>query len=165
MAQSFNNEATWSHQLHLEKTSKTRDFIATLFAKKANWDHAFPESLADDLVWITNGSSLISGCYESKQDYVDRVLNPMHAIVERIPPPTVKHLFVDGLWAVVHWRGEGAKALNGASYEQDYCWLIRTSGQPKNQIVEIISWFDPAKLSAALEGTGVTFPGARFKIE
>ncbi|KAJ9637107.1 uncharacterized protein PV06_01373 [Exophiala oligosperma] len=147
------------------KTSRTRNFIETLFSRKDDWDNAFPEALADDLVWITNGSSPISGRYESKQAYADRVLKPMHEIVERIPAPTVKHIFADGLWAVVHWRCEGVKAKNGASYEQDYCWLIRTNGHPENKIVEIISWFDPAKLSLAMEGTSVTFPGAQSKIE
>ncbi|KEF63714.1 uncharacterized protein A1O9_01692 [Exophiala aquamarina CBS 119918] len=150
---------------HQEQTQRTREFIEALFTKKEDWDRAFPAALSDDLIWTTNGSSPISGRYTSKQDYVDRVLKPMHEIVDKLPAPTVKHTFVDGYWAVVHWRCEGVKAKNGANYDQDYCWLLRTNGQAENKIVEILSWFDPNRLSAALEGTGVTFPGAQSRIE
>lgn len=143
-------------------TNRTRTFVHSLFSNRDDWDYVFPEALAEDLIWTVNGSSPIAGRYESKKDYVDRVLEPMHQVIDNLPPPIVEQIMADGLWATVHWRCEGVKAKNQAVYDQHYCWLMRVDYRPEPKIAEIVSWFDPARLDAAFKGSGINLNGTKF---
>lgn len=63
--------------------------------------------------------------------------------------PIVDRIIVDCDWAAVNWHSEGVKAINGADYDMSYAWSMRVSG---GKIVEVIGWYDGAKVTAALGG-------------
>ncbi|EXJ89963.1 hypothetical protein A1O3_03030 [Capronia epimyces CBS 606.96] len=157
-------------------TDQTRAFVESLFTAVAldNFGASFAVALADDLVWTVTGSSPIAGRYEGKQVYVDRVLTPLRDVLVAMPVPIVEHIIVDGDWAVVNWRSEGVRGKNGANYDMQYAWLMRTElvetvntdngtdtdtgtgaeddADLERKIVEVIGFYDGQKVAAVFEG-------------
>jgi uncharacterized protein len=87
--------------------------------------------------------------YDSKQIYLEKVLNPLREVIETMPVPVVDRIFVDCDWAVVNWHSEGVKAKNGADYDMDYAWMMRVEA---GKIVEVIGFYDGQTVTAAFEG-------------
>lgn len=139
-------------------TATTRAFIESLFTAVAldNFGTSFAAALSDDLVWTVTGSSPIAGTYEGKEVYIDQVLTPLRGVLDSLPVPRVEHIFVDGDWATVHWRSEGVKGKNGADYDMQYAWLMRTQAGHggERKIVEVIGFYDGQKVAAVFEGSG-----------
>jgi len=135
-------------------TAHTRAFVESLFTEVAldNFGQSFANALSDDLVWTVTGSSPISGRYEGKQVYVDKVLTPLRKVLVALPVPIVEHIFADVDWAVVNWRSQGARGKNGANYDMQYCWLMRVEG---DKIVEVVGFYDGQKVAAVFAGTNV----------
>ncbi|EXJ65459.1 hypothetical protein A1O7_01800 [Cladophialophora yegresii CBS 114405] len=147
-----------SHKCTNSATESTRSFVESLFTAVAldNFGASFAEALSDDLVWTVTGSSPIAGTYEGKQTYVDGVLTPLRDVLVTLPVPIVEHIFADGDWAVVNWRSEGVYGKNGANYDMQYAWLMRTEVDEEDdatrKIVEVTGFYDSVKVTAVFEG-------------
>lgn len=142
-------------------TEDTRAFVESLFTAVAldNFGTSFAAALSDDLVWTVTGSSPIAGRYEGKQVYIDKVLTPLRDVLVTLPVPIVEHIFADGDWATVNWRSEGVYGKNGANYDMQYAWLMRTAVQDESdgssgarKIVEVVGFYDSVKVTAVFEG-------------
>jgi len=137
-------------------TEATRAFIESLFTAVAldNFGASFAAALSDNLVWTVTGRSPIAGIYAGKQVYIDKVLTPLRDVLVSLPVPIVEHIFADGDWAVVNWRSEGARGKNGANYDMQYAWLMRTEPdeQGERKIVEVTGFYDSVKVTAVFEG-------------
>ncbi|ETI26918.1 hypothetical protein G647_10017 [Cladophialophora carrionii CBS 160.54] len=146
-----------SHKCTDSTTESTRSFVESLFTAVAldNFGASFAAALSDDLVWTVTGSSPIAGTYDGKQTYVDRVLTPLRDVLVTLPVPIVEHIFADGDWAVVNWRSEGVYGKNGANYDMQYAWLMRTEvdgDDGERKIVEVTGFYDSVKVMAVFEG-------------
>ncbi|KIW71889.1 hypothetical protein PV04_00117 [Phialophora macrospora] len=137
-------------------TEATRSFVESLFTAVAldNFGASFAAALADDLVWTVTGSSPIAGTYAGKQTYIDQVLTPLRDVLVTLPVPIVEHIFADGDWAIVNWRSEGVYGKNGANYDMQYAWLMRTEVQDdgERKIVDVTGFYDSVKVTAVFEG-------------
>jgi ketosteroid isomerase-like protein len=138
-------------------TEATRSFIESLFTAVAldNFGASFAAALSDDLVWTVTGSSPIAGTYDGKQTYIDEVLTPLRDVLVTLPVPIVEHIFADGDWATVNWRSEGVYGKNGANYDMQYAWLMRTEVQEadgQRKIVDVTGFYDSVKVTAVFEG-------------
>ncbi|OAP64979.1 hypothetical protein AYL99_00951 [Fonsecaea erecta] len=138
-------------------TEATRSFIESLFTAVAldNFGTSFAAALSDDLVWTVTGSSPIAGTYNGKQVYIDQVLTPLRDVLVTLPVPIVEHIFADGDWATVNWRSQGVVGKNGANYDMQYAWLMRTaldSDTGARKIVEVIGFYDSVKVTAVFQG-------------
>ncbi|KIW81812.1 hypothetical protein Z517_04838 [Fonsecaea pedrosoi CBS 271.37] len=144
------------HECVNSTTEATRSFIESLFTAVAldNFGTSFAAALSDDLVWTVTGSSPIAGTYSGKQVYIDKVLTPLRDVLVILPVPIVEHIFVDGDWATVNWRSEGVFGKNGANYDMQYAWLMRTEldDTDARKIVEVIGFYDSVKVNAVFEG-------------
>ncbi|KIW34469.1 uncharacterized protein PV07_01247 [Cladophialophora immunda] len=137
-------------------TEATRSFIESLFTAVAldNFGTSFAAALSDDLVWTVTGSSPIAGTYNGKQVYIDKVLTPLRDVLVTLPVPIVEHIFADGDWATVNWRSQGVVGKNGANYDMQYAWLMRTEldDTGARKIVEVIGFYDSVKVTAVFQG-------------
>ncbi|EXJ68717.1 uncharacterized protein A1O5_08511 [Cladophialophora psammophila CBS 110553] len=137
-------------------TEATRSFIESLFTAVAldNFGTSFAAALSDDLVWTVTGSSPIAGTYNGKQVYIDKVLTPLRDVLVSLPVPIVEHIFADGDWATVNWRSQGVVGKNGANYDMQYAWLMRTEldDTGARKIVEVIGFYDSVKVTAVFAG-------------
>ncbi|KAJ9606163.1 hypothetical protein H2200_009124 [Cladophialophora chaetospira] len=146
----------YPHQCVNSTTEDTRAFVESLFTAVAldNFGASFAAALSDDLVWTVSGSSVIAGTYPSKQIYIEKVLTPLRAVLVTLPVPIVEHIFCDGDWATVNWRSEGVYGKNGANYDMQYAWLMRTEvdDEGNRTIVEVTGFYDSIKVNAVFEG-------------
>jgi ketosteroid isomerase-like protein len=137
-------------------TEETRAFVESLFTAVAldNFGASFAAALSDDLVWTVSGSSVIAGTYPSKAIYIEKVLTPLRAVLVTLPVPIVEHIFADGNWATVNWRSEGVYGKNGANYDMQYAWLMRTGvdDEGDRKIVEVTGFYDSIKVDAVFGG-------------
>lgn len=122
-----------------------RDFLGDLFGavNKGGLSDRFVNALHEDLVWTATGTSPLSGVYRSKQDYLENVLKPLHARLATPVRPVVRRILVDGDWATVLLQTEGVKAVNGADFSMEYCWIMRVVDQ---RITEVIGFYDQKKM-------------------
>ena len=75
-------------------------------------------------------------------------------MLEILPVPIVEHIFADGDWATVNWRSEGVYGKNGANYDMQYAWLMRTKVDDAGdrKIVKVTGFYDSIKVNAVFEG-------------
>ncbi len=110
---------------------------------EAGLGEKFLDRLADDLVFTVTGSSPLAGRYTSAAEYREKVLARLHERLATPLRPTIDQFLVDGQWAAVRFRTEGARGHNGADFSMQYCWLIRATD---DQISEIIGFYDTKKM-------------------
>jgi uncharacterized protein len=80
-------------------------------------------------------------------------LTPLRNVLESLPVPIIDRIIVDCDWAAVNWHSEGVRGKNGANYDMSYAWSMRVE---EGKIVEVIGWYDGAKVTAVFEGAPST---------
>lgn len=126
-----------------------RDFIGGLFSEWEQGDSApFFEALAADVIWTTIGRTPISGTFRSKQDYLEKVYQPLLKVFDGATACRVQQLVAEGNSVVVEWHGK-TPLVNGETYSQDYCWVIRVNDEA-SAITEVRGYFDTARVERLL---------------
>jgi uncharacterized protein len=99
-------------------------------------------SLFDDLVpdakWTIVGNSPMSRTYNSKQEFMDEVINPFSARLSKRLIPEVRGLYADGDMVVAFFDGAGT-ALDGKPYQNTYTWYLQMKD---GKIVNVVAFFD-----------------------
>jgi ketosteroid isomerase-like protein len=107
----------------------------------------FVEAMADDVRWITPGSSAWSRTFEGKPAVLNDLLGPVRSqLVERVRL-TRRRVMADGDLVVVEARGQ-ATTRRGQPYNNDYCFIYRIAG---GKIAEVTEYLDTELACAALE--------------
>ena len=132
-----------------ERSSKvtSRDLQAEA-ANKATIARAFEEwaagtggpyaLLADDATWTIVGNSPASRRYDSRQEFLDLVIDPFNARMASPLVPTVRALHAEDDWVIALFDASGT-ARDGKPYTNTYSWYLRLRD---GQIVEAIAFFD-----------------------
>src|SRR5258708_7614710 len=73
-------------------------FIRDLFNDIAadGFEKTFENALHEDLVWVTTGSSPVSGEYKGKQVYLEKISRRLHDRLQSWPKAVVENILVDG---------------------------------------------------------------------
>ncbi|WP_407353520.1 nuclear transport factor 2 family protein [Luteimonas sp. R10] len=103
--------------------------------------------LAEDVEWTVAGSSPVSGTYRSKQDFMERAVQPITARLATPIVPEVEHVIAQGSAVVAIWRGT-ARARDGSSYANHYAWHMVLEG---GRIVRVVAFLDTWALDALME--------------
>lgn len=128
-----------------------KDFVETLFRQWEQGNMApFFDALAPDLIWTVQGSTPISGTFQGKQTYLEKVYQPLLSIFAGPTSCRVRQILHDGDTVVVEWHGETPTVSSGL-YAQDYCWIIRVREDGK-AIAEVTGYFDTARVENLLSG-------------
>jgi ketosteroid isomerase-like protein len=88
---------------------------------------AITDVFALDMVWRIGGHSLASREYGSKQQLIDKVLEPCgarFAASEPFRPIRIRSVLADGDTVIVRWDGHGI-ANDGQPYENSHAWFMR----------------------------------------
>lgn len=135
---------------NMEKTSRTRGIIESVFSKISNegFGQAFLSHLSENVVWTANGTSPMRGRYEGKKAYTEQVLSRLRERIATPGRPIVDRILVDGEWAAVNFHTVGAKAVNGVDFSMEYCWLMRVVDE---RIVEVSGFYDARKMCDLFE--------------
>jgi uncharacterized protein len=129
-------------------TERNRKLIEGIFAELANNNpRQFAEAFADDVRWITPGSSVWSRTFTGKQAVLDDLLGMVRQqLVERVRL-NVLRILADGDYVVVQAEGR-ATTKKGKAYNNAYCFLYRIAG---DKITEVTEYLDTELASAVLD--------------
>lgn len=121
--------------------------IARAFDGLASADPtAFIDSMADDIVWIIEGQSKVSGRYEGKDAIQNRLVPALFANFATPYRNIPEEIIAERDRVVVLAPGE-VKTVRGEDYNNDYCFVLRISG---GKIVELREYCDTALAEARL---------------
>lgn len=94
--------------------------------------------LAPDAKWTAVGHSPIEGTYNSRQQFLDQVIDPFNARLSSRLIPTVRGIYADGDMVIALFDGEGT-ARDGKPYRNTYSWFMRMRD---GKIHEVVGAFD-----------------------
>jgi uncharacterized protein len=80
--------------------------------------------LADDAVWTIVGNSAAAGTYQSRAEFLDRVIRPFNARLSTPLVPTVRALYADGDTVIAYFDAS-ATARDNRPYNNTYTWYLK----------------------------------------
>jgi uncharacterized protein len=125
-------------QGHRSLETQNKELVQTGFDKWKNGTGSVFEILAPDAKWTIVGNSPMSRTYQSRQEFLDQVINPFNARLSSRLVPTVRGIYADGDMVVVLFDGVGT-ARDGKPYTNTYSWYLQME---KGQIVNVVAFFD-----------------------
>ena len=125
-----------SRDLQVEAANKAT--IARAFEEWAAGTGGPYALLADDATWTIVGNSPASRRYDSRQEFLDHVIDPFNARMASPLVPTVRALYAEDDWVIALFDASGT-ARDGKPYNNTYSWYLRLRD---GQIVEAIAFFD-----------------------
>ena len=140
----------------MSTTEDNRRLVAGIFDELERGNpRAFADALADDVRWITPGSSVWSRTFEGKAAVLDDLLGPVRAQLVARVQLTVRRILADGDCVVVEAKGR-ATTKTGVPYNNEYCFLYRLAG---GKIIEVTEYLDTQLATVALVPPPVPPPG------
>ena len=122
--------------------------VAQIFEELAAGNHrALLSRTAENCRWTVTGSCPVSGIYRSRQEFYEKALKAITALLTARVRPTVKQILGEGDRVVLEWRGEST-AKSGIPYNNEYCWILTILD---GEITEGIIYSDTALVSRLLE--------------
>lgn len=95
------------------------------------------ELLAPDAEWTIVGSSPLSRTY-GRQEFLDQVIGPFNARMQKPLVPSVRGIYADGDTVIVLFDA-AALARDGAPYRNTYTWYLRMKD---SRVASTIAFFD-----------------------
>jgi uncharacterized protein len=125
-------------QGHKSVEVQNKELVQTGFDKWTNGTGSVFELLAPDARWTIVGNSPMSRTYQSRQEFLDQVINPFNARLSGRLVPAVRGIYADGDMVVVLFDGVGT-ARDGKPYKNTYSWYLQMK---YGQIVNVVAFFD-----------------------
>ena len=113
-------------EVQQDETESNRRTIREAFEAWQRGTRPVTDVFAPEMTWKIEGRSDASKQYESKQQFIDEVLEPFGARFvsgEPFRPSRIRSLHADGASVIVLWDGRGV-ANDGAPYENSYAWFL-----------------------------------------
>jgi len=105
--------------------------------------------LSDNITWKNIGSTKFSGTYSGKQALMEQLLGPLFGQLKAGISSEIERLTAEGDIVVAQTSGT-AETLDGASYNNTYCQIIRVRD---GKIVEVKEYFDTALTNSVFGGS------------
>jgi uncharacterized protein len=128
-------------------TDENKSLIQAGFEAWAKGEGDFYSLLADDAKWTITGSSPVAGTFSSRQEFLDRAVQPIYQRLSQPLRPTVKTIVAEGDEVVALWEGH-ATATDGRAYDNTYCWVMRVQD---GKVTEATAFFDAPMLTDLFE--------------
>lgn len=93
--------------------------------------------LADDIVWRNMGTNSLSGTYRGKAELGEKLLGPLFGRLKAGIHMEVHQLVAEGDRVVAVMSGR-AETLDGVSYNNQYCWLIKLRDGKMSEVTEFL---------------------------
>jgi len=105
--------------------SLTMEYVNRLFENLSTGKTtAFFQNVADDVHWTVMGTHPLAGVYKSKEDFLKKTFERLDKVLKGGVILKVDHTLVSGDTAVVEMN-QTSTALNGKSFPNTYCWVVR----------------------------------------
>lgn len=96
------------------------------------------ELLVDDVEWTIIGSSPLAKTYRSKNEFIDAVIDPFNARMDKPLVPTIRGIYADGDMVIIFFDGE-ATVRDGQPYLNTYTWYFQMKDA---KIIKAVAFFD-----------------------
>ena len=118
--------------------AENKEIIHNMFAElsKGNAD-AFLGTLADDVRFTLIGSTKFSGVINGKQEFIERVLAPLGALLEGGIVMNVDNLISEGDHVVMQGRGKST-TKSGRPYNNIYAQVFRLANGKVQEVTEYL---------------------------
>lgn len=93
---------------------------------------------AEDVTWMSSGTTRFSGTFTGKRDLVERLVQPLFGQLKSGIRGTINNLVAEGDWVVAEMGGE-AETKGGKPYNNAYCFLFRIRD---GKIAEVREYMD-----------------------
>ncbi len=103
---------------------RNKEIVQQYFDGWRNRTGNFFDLLAPNATWTITGTGAMAGTYRSRQELLDRVINPTSARLSTPIVPTMRGIWADGDMVIVLWDGE-ATARDGKPSRNTYTWYFR----------------------------------------
>jgi len=117
---------------------RNKEAIRAGFEAWRNGTGSVFELLAPDAKWTIVGNCPVSRTFNSRQEFLDLVINPFNARLSAPLLPTVRGVYADGDMVIVLFDG-AATAKDGKPYRNTYTWYMQMRG---GQVVNVVAFFD-----------------------
>ncbi len=126
--------------------AENKELIRHLFTEMSNGNvDAYLESLAEDGQFTIIGTTKYSGTFQSKQEFITRVLAPLGAQLDGGLTLTIDNLVAEGEYVVMQSRGQ-SRTKAGKTYNNTYCHVLRLA---EGKVQELVEYLDPEVITAA----------------
>jgi hypothetical protein len=121
--------------------------MQAIYAAVANLDSSlFVQHLADDATWQVTGQYSWSHTFRGKEAIVHKLHGHVRARIEGRPRTVAYNFVADGDFVVIEAKGDNL-TVDGARYDNDYCFVFRLAS---GQIKEIKEYCDSTLTESAL---------------
>jgi uncharacterized protein len=122
-------------------TEANRETVRQAFEAWRQETGVITDVFAPDMVWRIEGHSLASKEYADRQQFIDEVLEPLHArCSESDPyrPVRIRSIHADGDTVIVLFDGH-AMANDGKPYDNTYAWFLKMRD---GKVMDATAFFD-----------------------
>jgi ketosteroid isomerase-like protein len=99
--------------------------------------------LAPDATWTIVGNSVVSGTYQSRDAFLQTVIEPFNARMSTPLVPAVHALYADGDTVIAYFDAS-ATARDGQPYQNTYTWYLQIAN---GEITKAIAFFDSVEFN------------------
>lgn len=103
--------------------------------------------LADDIVWISIGTTAVSGTYSGKDNLTANLLGPVFGELKAGISSVIDNIIAEGDFVVVQSRGT-AETNDGRPYNNTYCHIMKFRN---DKIIEMTEFCD-TQLTSSIYG-------------
>jgi len=117
---------------------ENKELIRNMFAELSKGNgQAFLDTLADNVRYTIIGTTRFSGTFNGKQEFVNKALMPVVALLEGGITITPDNFIAEGDYVVTQGRGN-SRTKSGSSYNNTYCHVFRIAGGKVQEVTEYL---------------------------
>jgi ketosteroid isomerase-like protein len=128
-------------------TSKNKEIVRNFYeaGNRGDMDACF-ELISEDIKWTNIGTTFLSGRFNGKEELLEKLFGPLFGQLKAGISMHINQLIAEGEYVVAHTSGT-AETLEGRSYNNTYCWIIRLRN---GKFVEVTEFADTELITSAL---------------
>jgi ketosteroid isomerase-like protein len=117
---------------------ENKELIRNMFAELSKGNgQAFLDTLADNVRYTIIGTTRFSGTFNGKQEFVNKALMPVVALLEGGITITPDNFIAEGDYVVTQGRGN-SRTKSGSSYNNIYCHVFRIASGKVQEVTEYL---------------------------
>jgi ketosteroid isomerase-like protein len=101
---------------------------------------------SDDIKWTNVGTTSLSGTYNGKEELSEKLLGPLFGQLKAGIFMQIHRLIAEGEHVAAYMSGT-AETLDGRSYNNTYCWIIRLRD---GKLCEVTEFADTELITSVL---------------
>lgn len=125
-------------ETHSQTEARNLALVQSRFEAWRNGSGSPFDLLAEDASWTIVGRSEAAKTYPTREAFLEEVIRPFNARMQRGLTPTVRRMFADGDTVIVFFDAE-APARDGVPYVNTYAWFLEMRA---GRIVRADAFFD-----------------------